>query len=132
MIDDDGRVVHEARFAHSVEQVWNAIARADALAQWLMPNDFEPRVGHVFTLDAGPPRGLIDAEVLELDPPTRMQWRWTIDGVPTTVTITLRADADGTVLELEHTGLPTDPRGRFDRGWVDKFDRLTHLLEGAT
>ena len=71
----------------------------------------------------------IDAEVLEVDPPHRMQWRWVIDGAPTTVTITLRADGEATMLHLEHTDLLPDPRARFDTGWVDKFGDLATMLE---
>ena len=31
------------------EQVWLAIADSAALAEWMFPNDFVPRVGHHFT-----------------------------------------------------------------------------------
>ena len=57
---------------------------------------------------------------------------WLIDDVATTVTITLRADGDDTLLRLEHTELPSDPRPRFDRGWVEKFDDLALLLSEAS
>jgi len=130
MIDENGTVIHEVRFAHPVDRVWEAIVDRSALAQWLMPNDFHPRVGHRFHLDGGPPRGLVEAEVLDIDPPRRIQWRWMIDGIPTTVTITLRADAGGTLLRLEHAELPADPRPRFDSGWVEKFESLDSLLRG--
>jgi len=131
VIDEDGRVIHEVRFAHSVERVWAAIANQASLAQWLMGNDFEPRVGHSFHFDARPSRGWIDAEVLALEPPTRMQLQWMLDGVATTVTFTLRADGDGTLLRLEHAGIADQSRSSFDGGWVEKFDALTELLEGA-
>jgi len=129
MIDDDGRVIHDIRLEHPVERVWRAIAERDELAQWLMTNDFEPRVGHRFRFDAGPPRGFIDAEVLVLDPPRRIAWRWMLDGVATTVTITLEPDGDGTRLHLEHTDLPDDLRSRFEPGWTEKFAALTAALE---
>jgi uncharacterized protein YndB with AHSA1/START domain len=131
MIDEQGSVVHEVRFPHPVERVWDAIVDPDALAQWLMPNDFEPRVGHRFHFDAGPPRGEIEAEVLEVDAPHRMRLRWMIDDTPTTVTITLRADDGGTVLRLEHAGIPSDPRPDFDTGWVEKFEAMSTLLQQA-
>ena len=30
------------------EQVWQGIADSTELAEWMFPNDFEPRVGHRF------------------------------------------------------------------------------------
>jgi uncharacterized protein YndB with AHSA1/START domain len=136
MIDERGRVVHDVHFAHPIDRVWNALVDPDALAQWLMPNDFEPSVGRRFHFDAGPPRGRIDAEVIALEPPHRLVWRWMLDGAATTVTITLRADAEGegagTALHLEHTDLPTELRPRFDSGWVEKFDDLAAGLGGSS
>ena len=131
MIEPDGRVVHDVRFPHPVERVWHAISERAGLAQWLMTSDFEPQVGHRFRFEAGPPRGHIEAEVLALDAPTLVRMRWMLDGVPTTVTITLRADGDGTLLHLEHSGLVDESRPRFDGGWVEKFDALTRTLEEA-
>ena len=31
------------------EYVWQAITDSATLAEWMFPNDFEPRVGHHFT-----------------------------------------------------------------------------------
>ena len=132
MIADDGSVIHDVRLEHPVARVWTAITDRDALAAWLMPNDFEARVGHTFQLDARPSRGFIDAEVLELDPPHRIRWRWMIDDTPTTVTITLRTDGEGTLLHLEHTDLPPDPQPSFDGGWAEKLRDLASLLKGAS
>jgi len=131
MIDERGNVVHDVHFAHPIERVWDAIVDRDALAQWLMANDHEPRVGHRFQFDAGADRGAIDAEVLDVQRPHRLQWRWMIDDVATIVTITLRTDGDGTALHLEHAALPPDPRSRFDDGWVEKFVALEVSLKGA-
>jgi len=36
----------EAVYDHPIERVWRAITDSQAIAQWLMKNDFEPRVGH--------------------------------------------------------------------------------------
>jgi uncharacterized protein YndB with AHSA1/START domain len=129
MIDENGDVAHEVRFSHPIERVWDAIAHGDALAEWLMPNDFAPRVGHRFQLVRDPGQTPIDAEILELDPPHRMCWSWVIDGTPTVVVITLRADGGETVLHLEHRGLPDDLRSRFEPGWLEKFDALESALK---
>jgi uncharacterized protein YndB with AHSA1/START domain len=117
------------RFPHPIDQVWAALTDRAALAQWLMPNDFEPRVGHRFRFEAGPPRGDIDAEVLLLESPTRMELRWMLDGVATTVTFRLTADGDGTLLHLEHADIADASRAQFDGGWVEKFDALARVLK---
>ena len=36
------------------EQVWRALTDSAALAEWMYPNDFEPRVGHHFTFRVPP------------------------------------------------------------------------------
>jgi uncharacterized protein YndB with AHSA1/START domain len=125
----DGSVVHEVRYPHPIARVWNAIVDPDALAQWLMPNDFEPRVGHRFRFDAGEPRGFFDVEVVEFDEPRRIRWRWFLDDVATTVTIDLRPDGDGTVLNLVHSDLAPDTSSGFDTGWVEKFEALELVVK---
>jgi uncharacterized protein YndB with AHSA1/START domain len=129
VIDQHGNIVHEARFAHPIERVWTAISDPAELAQWLMPNNFEPRVGRRFQLDTGPARGVFDAEAVAIEPPHRMQWLWYFDGAPSTVTITLAAEGDSTLLRLEHADLPVETQSQFDTGWVEKFDAITLLLE---
>lgn len=39
----------ELTFLQSPESVWRALTNSAALAEWMYPNDFEPRVGHQFT-----------------------------------------------------------------------------------
>ena len=57
------------------EQVWRAITDSATLAEWMFPNDFEPRVGHHFTFRVpGNPKMNFDGltvrcEVLECEPP---------------------------------------------------------------
>jgi uncharacterized protein YndB with AHSA1/START domain len=91
------------------ERVWQALTDSRALAEWLMENDFAPRVGHSFTFRT-PPRpgfdGIVRCTVLELDPPRRLAYSWLGGPLkrPTTVTWTLAAVPEGTRLRLEHTG----------------------------
>ena len=59
-------------FPHPPEKVWRALTDPELLASWLMPNDFEPRVGHQFTFRTDPVPahdfdGIVRCEVLELD-----------------------------------------------------------------
>jgi uncharacterized protein YndB with AHSA1/START domain len=124
---EGGRIVHEMRYPHPVQAVWHALTDPASLSAWLMPTDFVPAVGRRFTLDARPEFGFIDGEVLDIRPPHLLRCRWTVEGVPTTVTIRLQADGTGgTLLRLEHAGLPDRPGTLFDGGWGAK---LTHDLE---
>ncbi len=127
MIDGD-RVVHEARYPQPVPVVWEALTDPLALAAWLMPNDFAPVVGHQFRLDSRPGMGIIEAEVLALEPPRFLRWQWIIDDVPSEVTIRLHDDADGTRLELEHIRLGASTRPGFDGGWNEKLEQELPLV----
>lgn len=83
--------------------VWRALAERELIAQWLMPNDFEPRVGHAFTMRTKPGPGfdgVVQAEVLELEPERRMVWKWVGGPIDTTVEFTLEAEGDGTRLTV--------------------------------
>jgi uncharacterized protein YndB with AHSA1/START domain len=110
------RVKHVVFYPHPREAVWTALTDRHALAEWLMPNDFEPVVGHKFRFqtDAQPlcGSGLTHCEVLEIDPPHRLVYSW--QHVPlkstkplppvTTVTWLLEDAPGGTRLTLEHSG----------------------------
>ncbi|HVI86516.1 MAG TPA: SRPBCC domain-containing protein, partial [bacterium] len=84
-------LIFEEIFPHPIETVWHALTDGAALASWLMPNDFVPRIGHRFSLRSpaipGWP-GRAECEVLEMDPPRRMVWSWRSSdaGAPTTLT----------------------------------------------
>jgi uncharacterized protein YndB with AHSA1/START domain len=69
-------------YPHPPQRVWQALTSSEALATWLMPNDFKPVVGHRFTLQARPRpllgfNNIVRCEVIELDPPRRMTWSLT-------------------------------------------------------
>ncbi|MBA4018925.1 MAG: hypothetical protein C0483_17290 [Pirellula sp.] len=99
------------------EQVWEALANSTALAVWMYPNDFVPRVGHPFTfrVPANPKVGfeglIVHCEVLECVPPGentdgRLAFSWTAGGavVDTRVSFQLERDGEGTRLLFEHSG----------------------------
>lgn len=130
---DGTRVVREVRYPHPPERVWRALTDPSELSAWLMPNDFTAEEGARFRLDARPDHPEpFDCEVLEIDPPRRLRTRWVVRGAPTTVTFELRADDGGTVLRVEHDGLPTAEQPKFDGGWGTKFAiDLRDVLDGA-
>lgn len=99
----------ERDYPHPVERVWEALATSRGLAAWLMPNDFEPRVGHRSVLRAKKQpgwRGFVECEVLELVPQRTLAWSWKGDEkqIPSTVRFTLTPIQGGTRLLLEHDG----------------------------
>jgi len=97
----------EATYPHPIEKVWRAITDPEAISRWLMQNDFQPRVGHHFRFTAPPQPGwdgIVNCEVLTVEPPTRLAYSWRGGPLDTVVTISLSPDAGGTRLVLEHTG----------------------------
>jgi uncharacterized protein YndB with AHSA1/START domain len=118
-----------AVYSHPPADVWAAITDPHALAEWLMPNDFQPLKGHRFTFQTDPTficrHVEVACEVLELEPQKRMVWSWVRvmpDGsrTPTKVTWMLAPEGAGTRLTLEHEGverLPTFIRMMMSLGW---------------
>jgi uncharacterized protein YndB with AHSA1/START domain len=102
-------IVLDAFYPHPPERVWRALTDPQELAMWLMPNDFVPELGHKFqfrTKPRGTWRGIVDCELLELDPPRRISYSWLGDpkAKATRVTWTLTPTEGGTRLVLEHCG----------------------------
>ena len=139
MIDEDGSVVHEVRFAHPIERVWTAITDAGALAQWLMANDFEPRVGHRFTFHMAPMEGwngVTDCEVLTVVPQQELSYTWNASGAEaaaglrTVVKWTLEAVAGGVLVRMEQSGFrPQDQRNFMGAryGWERNLGELERV-----
>ena len=125
------------------EQVWRAIADSATLAEWMFPNDFEPRVGHRFTFRVPPnPQvnfdGLVvNCEVLVCEPPSRLVFSWSAGGlVDTRVSFHLEPDGDGTRLHFEHSGFDVGlPFGEqafkgAEYGWAKMLKQLTAVVDG--
>jgi len=127
----------------SPEQVWRALADSAALAAWMYPNDFEPRVGHHFTFRVPPkPKvgfdGLIvRCEVLECEPPSRLVFSWSAGGlVDTRVSFRLEPDGDGTRVFFEHSGFDVSQpwaeqafQGA-EFGWTKMLKQLAGVVAG--
>lgn len=66
-----------------------------------------PKVGHAFTMQTKPGPGfdgVVRCEVLELDAPRVMVWRWQGGGIDTTVRFECSPEREGTRLTLTHDG----------------------------
>ena|SRR5579862_661887 len=123
---------------HPPQEVWRLLTEPKLLAMWLMPNDIAPVVGHKFNFHTKPMGdwdGVVDCEVLECEPVTRLAYSW--KGGPNNSPLdticgwTLSPTASGgTLLHLSHSGFEAsmfayqimnqgwrnmNPDGRFDR-----------------
>ncbi len=97
------------------ESVWRALTSSAAIADWLMPNDFAPVVGHRFEMRTKPAPGfdgIVKCEVTIVEPPSRLAYTWRGGGIDTLVTFTLQAVEQGTQLTLVHSGF------KAMRGWM--------------
>src|SRR6185369_6015334 len=129
------------------EQVWRAITESATLAEWMFPNDFEPRVGHRFTFRVpGNPKANFDGltvrcEVLECEPPResaggRLAFSWSAGGPVenTRVSFRLEPDGDGTRVFFEHSGFDLSlPFGEqafkgAEFGWAKMLKQLTAVV----
>ena len=126
------------------EQVWRALTDSATLAEWMFPNDFEPRVGHRFTFRVPPNPRMVDGlvvrcEVLECEPPDRLAFSWSAGGPVenTRVSYRLEPDGDGTRLVFEHSGFDvTQPFGEqalkgAEFGWAKMFRQLAAVVAGS-
>src|SRR5262249_9176045 len=106
----------EAFYPYPPESVWTAITDRRALAEWLMPNDFEPTVGHRFHFQVDPMPGWsnkYECEVVEVTPPKRLVYTWIHlpkdaskpKPLPMTLTWELTPEGGGTRLVLVQTGI---------------------------
>jgi uncharacterized protein YndB with AHSA1/START domain len=131
------------------EQAWRALTDSATLAEWMFPNDFEPRVGHHFTFKVPPnPKIgfegiLVRCEVLECAPPSesgggRLAFSWSAGGPVenTHVSFQLERDGDGTRLLFEHAGFDvSQPFGEqalkgADFGWAKMLKQLAAVVAG--
>jgi uncharacterized protein YndB with AHSA1/START domain len=126
------------------EQVWRALTDSAALAEWMYPNDFEPRVGHHFTfrVPANPKVGfdglVVSCEVLECEPPSLLAFSWTVGGpiINTRVSYRLEPDGDRTRVLFEHSGFDVSQTwgeqafqgAQF--GWAKMLKQLSIVVAG--
>jgi uncharacterized protein YndB with AHSA1/START domain len=102
-------------YPYPPERVWRALTSSEAIADWLMPNNFQPVIGHRFEMRTKPAPGfdgIVRCEVTIVEPPRCLAYKWTGGGIDTIVTYTLQPMNEGTQLTLVHSGF----RGL--KGWM--------------
>ena len=129
-------VVIERDYPHPPEKVWRALTEGPLIAQWLMKNDFEPAVGRKFQLRSEPvPQwdGIINCEVLVVEPLKRLSYSWGTMGLESVVLFTLTAGGGGTRLRMEHSGFPMDNDAAYkgaNYGWQRFLGALENVVAG--
>lgn len=129
-------VVIEREIAHPPEKIWRALTQPHLIEEWLMRNDFSPVVGHRFNL-RGDWGGVLDCEVLVVDPHRTLSYRWdfthddpTFD-LRSVVTFTLEPTSGGTRLRMEQSGFQPNQKQAFGgaiAGWRGFFEKLEQVL----
>jgi len=127
-------LVVERDMPHPPEKIWRALTQGPLLEEWLMKNDFQPVVGHRFSFRATPVKnwdGIIDCEVLVVEPPSRLSYSWGTLGTKSAVTWTLTPTQGGTHLRMEQTGFRSEQDAAYKGatyGWRKFIGNLEQVV----
>ena len=131
-------VVIEREMPHPPQKVWRALTESPLIEEWLMTNDFQPVVGHRFTFRATPARnwnGIIDCEVLEVEPNARLSYSWGSLGLGSVVAWTLTPTERGTHVRMEQSGFGVDQEAYYkgaSYGWNKFIGNLERVAGGLS
>jgi len=132
----------EVLFPRPRAAVWRAITDRATLAEWMYPNDFEPRVGHRFTFRMPPMpgwNGVTDCEVLTVEPPDELSYTWNAsgeeaeNGLKTVVKWTLEPVDGGVLVRMEQSGFREQDQRNFmgaKYGWERNLGELERVVAG--
>ena len=127
-------LVIDREMAHPPEKVWRALTQGPLLEQWLMANDFQLVVGHRFSFRATPVpgwNGVIDSEVLVVEPHSRLAYSWGTMGMESVVTWTLTPTESGTHVRMEQSGFPSQEGPNYKGakyGWQKFIGNLERVV----
>jgi uncharacterized protein YndB with AHSA1/START domain len=127
-------LVVEREMPHPAEKIWRALTEGKLIEEWLMKNDFRPVVGHRFQFLSTPVpgwNGIIDSEVLVVEPNTRLCYNWVSLGLESVVTWTLTPTEGGTRVRMEHSGFPSEESASYKGakyGWQSFIGKLEHVI----
>jgi uncharacterized protein YndB with AHSA1/START domain len=142
---ETGRTVEVTqRVAGSPEDVFPFFTDPVKYKRWKgLEAELDARPGGVYRVKMWS-GGSAEGTYLVVDPPRRLVFSWGWRGVElppgfadvppgtTTVEVTFVADGDGTIINLRHTGLPTEAAEAVHRfGWTDYLPRLAIVRAGG-
>jgi uncharacterized protein YndB with AHSA1/START domain len=129
-------LVIEREMPHPPEKIWRALTEGALVKEWLLENDFQPVVGHRFTFRAPPMpqwNGIIDSEVLVVEPNKKLSYSWSSLGLDSVVVFTLIATKGGTLLRMEQSGFRPDQDAAYkgaNYGWQKFIAGLERVVAG--
>jgi uncharacterized protein YndB with AHSA1/START domain len=129
-------LVIEKELPHSPEKIWRALTQGPLIKQWLMDNDLQPVVGHRFSFRSTPVsnwNGVIDSEVLVVEPNKKLSYSWNTLGLESVVVWTLAATSGGTLVRIEHSGFGPDQEAAYkgaNYGWQKFIGGLERVVAG--
>jgi uncharacterized protein YndB with AHSA1/START domain len=129
-------LVIEREVPHPAEKIWRALTQGSLIEEWLMKNDFQPVVGHRFNFRSTPVPGwdgVIDGEVLVVEPNSRLSYSWGSMGLKSVVAWTLTPTKDGTHVRMEQSGFRSEEDAAYKGarwGWTKFIGNLERVAGG--
>jgi uncharacterized protein YndB with AHSA1/START domain len=133
---DSRSLVIEKELPHPPEKIWRALTQGPLIKEWLMDNAFQPLVGHRFKFRSTPMpnwNGVIDSEVLVIEPNKKLSYSWNSMGLVSVVVWTLAATGGGTLLRMEQSGFRHDQEANYqgaNYGWQKFIGGLERVVAG--
>lgn len=133
----DDCVVQEVTIVAPRELVWEFFTDADRLVQWKGSDArLEPQPGGIYRCVVNE-QAVAVGEYVTVSPYDEVSFTWGWEGddlLPpgaSTVRVTLSDVDGGTLVHLEHTGLPLPRRALHDDGWTRFLPDLVRAAEAA-
>jgi uncharacterized protein YndB with AHSA1/START domain len=130
-------LVIDREMPHPPEKIWPALTQSPLIEQWLMTNDFQPIVGHQFNFRATPvPKwnGVIDCEVLVVEPHARLSYSPGSMGLKSVLTWTLTPTKHGRLVQMEQSGFRSEEDANYKGatyGWEKFIGNLERVVGGV-
>ena len=129
-------LVIEREMPYPAEKIWRALTEGPLIKEWLMDNDFQPVVGHGFSFRSTPVpnwNGVIDSEVLVVEPSKKLSYTWGTMGMESVVVWTLIPTSGGTLLRMEQSGFGSDQDAAYKGatyGWNKFIGNMERVVGG--
>ncbi len=133
--DGEGLGLHlEKNYQTGVGDVWSALTEPGRLARWFAEVTGDLRLGGEFLIvfDPDDASQRVTGSVLECRPAERLAVSWCIEGEsPSTVSVDLTADGEGTRVVLEEQRVPLSQAAGYGAGWQAYLEQLAADLGGG-